>query len=471
MNRNLNHIYREISRQEITTVNSIQNGGFETNTFSGWGTIGDTSIETDELGVSPSEGNFQALIKTGASDSGNSVRDSDLEEFLDLTPGVLDLLGNGDVTEGSAIKQTFTADAGDILTLDWNFLTNQATPNETFNDFAFVSLTPLTLELADTTSPLFVETLVPDFSEETGYETISIGIAESGTYTLSFGVVDVGDETVDSGLLVDNVEISTGMDFEFDIEINFTDDSFTPSQQAVFEDAASRWEEIIIADLPEVFVPGFGLVDDIVIDASAFFIDGPLSILAQAGPTVLRSDSFLPARGIMEFDSADLEFLEEEGLLDAVILHEIAHALGLGTIWEDLDLLTDVGSPDPRFVGAGATAEYNDIFGVNELSVPVEADFGPGTALSHWDEEVFDNELMTGFINFGENPLSRITAASMGDLGYEVNVDAADAYTPPGIGIVPSETVGWITAMDLEVDFVNPIVGHDIALDINPEFV
>ena len=160
----------------------------------------------------------------------------------------------------------------------------------------------------------------------------------------------------------------------------------------------------------------------------------------------------------MQFDSADLEFLEDSGLLEDVILHEMDHVIGFGTIWDELDLLTGAGSSNPRFIGEGATTEYNDIFGVSESGVPVEADFGPGTALSHWDEDVFGNELMTGFINFGENPLSRVTAASMGDLGYEVNVDAADAYTPPGIGERSPETVGRIITMNTEdMEFVDPI--------------
>lgn len=278
----------------------------------------------------------------------------------------------------------------------------------------------------------------------------------SGFYDLSLTVNDDGGE-----------------DTEYDIDVIFIDDSLNPDQQEVFEDAASRWEEIITGDVPDVVVPGFGFVDDIAIDASAPFIDGPGGILGQAGPTVLRAGSFLPARGIMQFDSADLEFLEEEGLFDDVILHEMAHVIGFGTIWQEKNLLTGIGTPDPRFVGEGATDEYNNIFGVSESGVPVEADFGPGTALSHWDEDLFGNELMTGFINFGENPLSRITAASMGDLDYEVNVDAADAYTPPGIGVSPGEIVGRILAMeDLERTFVKPgVVGHDIALDIEPKFV
>lgn len=453
----------------------VKNGNFETETFSDWRTIGNNSIETNELGIDPSEGTYQALISNGAGNSGNAVSDGDLETFLGLAPGIFDNLGNGDVTEGSAIKQTFTLEAGDVLTFDWNFLTNEEATSE--SDFAFFSLTSLTTELADADSPSLIETSTEDFSLETGYQTTSIGISESGTYTLSLGVVDVGDDSVDSALLVDDIQIGfddevTNPDSEFDIEFNFLDDNLTPAQREVFEDAANRWSEIIVGDLPDVVFEDLGLVDDLLIDAGISPIDGSGGILGQAGPTIVRTDSFLPARGIMEFDIADVEDLETQGLLDEVILHEMGHVLGIGTIWEPLDLLTDTESNDPRFIGTGATEEYNAIFGVDEFGVPVEADGGLGTALGHWDEEVFDNELMTGFINFGDNPLSRVTAASAGDLGYEVNVDAADIYVPPSIAESTTESVSHLPVMNnTELQFVDPVAGDNNAISSELEFV
>lgn len=222
---------------------------------------------------------------------------------------------------------------------------------------------------------------------------------------------------------------------EFHIEVEFPDDTLSPEQQAVFLTAAARWSEIILGDVPDVDVAGFGLVDDVVIVASGPLIDGPDGILGQAGPTHLRSGTFLPAAGIMQFDSADIDELIEEGQFDEVILHEMGHVLGIGTIWEDLGLITGVGTSNAQFLGASAVQAYRDIFGVTATSVPVESNLGGGgTLYSHWDEATFDNELMTGFLNGGvENPISRITVGQMADLGYDVNMLAADEYAPPAL--------------------------------------
>ena len=65
--------------------------------------------------------------------------------------------------------------------------------------------------------------------------------------------------------------------------------------------------------------------------------------------------------------------------------------------------------------------------------VPVENTGGPGTADGHWRETVFRNELMSGFIAAPGNPLSRMTVASLGDLGYKVDLDAAEPYTLPNL--------------------------------------
>ena len=62
--------------------------------------------------------------------------------------------------------------------------------------------------------------------------------------------------------------------------------------------------------------------------------------------------------------------------------------------------------------------------------MPVEnEEGGPGSRDSHWRLTVFTNELMTSIpATAGANPLSRVTVASLGDLGYVVDEGGADAF-------------------------------------------
>jgi|GEM_PF-1494288 len=142
--------------------------------------------------------------------------DAELEGFLEQTPGTLDGLGNGDATEGAAIRQTFVGTAGQTVTLDWNFLTNEAVPNTLYNDFSFISILPLggTSTLADTNSRFPLLGNNTNFNRETGFNTFSYVLPADGPYTVGLGVVDVGDRVVNSGLLVDNVSVGNNGSFE-----------------------------------------------------------------------------------------------------------------------------------------------------------------------------------------------------------------------------------------------------------------
>jgi hypothetical protein len=222
-------------------------------------------------------------------------------------------------------------------------------------------------------------------------------------------------------------------------QITLSMSGMTTAQQAIFNQAAARWQSVIVGDLPNATYLG-QTVDDVLISASAVPIDGVNGILGQAGPDALRTGSRLPYHGIMQFDTADIAALQQQGTLLAVIMHEMGHVLGVGTIWSSLGLLQGAGTANPTFRGPQATAAYNQIFGTNATGVPVENTGGGGTRDSHWRESIFRNELMTGFLGPGViNPLSRITVASMADMGYTVNMAAADAYTRPA-GVVVSTT-------------------------------
>ena len=162
-------------------------------------------------------------------------------------------------------------------------------------------------------------------------------------------------------------------------QITLSMSGLTASQQAVFQQAAKRWQEIIVGDLPNATYRGLA-VDDILINASSASIDGVNGVLGQAWSDAFRSGSVLPYHGVMQFDSADVASMERSGLLQSVVLHEMGHVLGIGTIWGYRGLISGARTSNPIFVGAHATAAYNQMFGTSARGVPVESTGGAGTA-------------------------------------------------------------------------------------------
>lgn len=279
--------------------------------------------------------------------------------------------------------------------------------------------------------------------------TNAAGVATLGAWSLgptgvNTLVASVEGQTVvgEPLLFVATTNASTG----YDITIRYLGTP-TSSQLLAFAQAEVRWESLITGDVPDGPVnapagscgdnspPISETIDDLLIFATIQPIDGPGGILGQAGFCFARVAGDLPAVGAMFFDSEDLDVLEANGLLDEVALHEMGHVIGIGAVlWETQGLLADAvsgGGTDPHFTGVQAIAAFDAAGGTNYalgLKVPVEKDFGPGTADSHWRESVMGNELMTGLIDFGANPLSAITVRSLADQGYTVNPAAADAF-------------------------------------------
>lgn len=226
--------------------------------------------------------------------------------------------------------------------------------------------------------------------------------------------------------------------------------SGSASQVAAFTAAAARWQSIITAKLPNGLLnaadstcgsnspPISEVIDDVVILVTFAAIDGVGGVLGSAGPCYIRNSSKLPILGQMRFDVADLANMEANGTLNSVILHEMGHVLGIGTLWDFFPgLLLEPSWPsssgvDTRFTGENAIAGFNAIGGTTYTlggKVPVEnTQGGEGTRDSHWRESVLLNELMTGFIGGSNNPMSQLTVRSLQDIGYTVDVAQADAF-------------------------------------------
>lgn len=309
---------------------------------------------------------------------------------------------------------------------------------------------------------------VPCDADPSGLESASHPYAEDGHYVITFTATNENGSAEAKGFVTVHTEDTEN----FDIVVVFANDLLSPTQMDAFQAAADRWAEVITGDLPAgepgdvpadfscLGEPAFnGFIDDVVVSAAGIPIDGAGGTLARAGACVLRPEGTngdlqpLPLYGAMQFDIADLDMLETEGGLHSTILHEMGHVLGIGTLWLGNDLVDyepetancrdATFTVPPRFIGTNAVTAFESIGGSG--GVPVEDEFGPGTKCSHWDEEALGVELMTGFLNTGAmEPLSVITVGSLADLGYEVELDAADPFTvPAGLMAPASAPLGY----------------------------
>ena len=255
----------------------------------------------------------------------------------------------------------------------------------------------------------------------------------------------------------------------FDIEIVWVGNEPGGTYRMAFDSAVERWESIITSDvddeylywydlplnaddLDDLFENGsderiYGYVDDLRIYVQLTSVDGEGGLLGLAGVIFKRSPSNLPLLSAMILDTDDLDDFTTVAFQD-LVMHEIGHALGFGTVWEDLDLLKNPSldffgdpitpAPDTHFSGVKAISAFNSAGGASYTGakVPVEnEEGGSGTRDGHWRNSVIGpNELMDGFGDPAQttsDPLSLITIESMADLGYTVDVTQADSYMLP----------------------------------------
>lgn len=242
------------------------------------------------------------------------------------------------------------------------------------------------------------------------------------------------------------------------ITLNFSG-SMTPIEQQTFVDAANYWNSV---------VTGYDLVTDenglptphtLTITASIPTIDGLGGILGSAGPTgdlaYYDNDPYTPnptvarlyaATGAMQFDSDDVNWLVANNTFYGVVLHEMAHVLGIGTLWTYNNNVNGTfyqlyNDGSGQYTGPNALAHWQTEFNQPSATyVPVELGGGGGTANGHWNENDggggntgfvsnitgldFSNELMTGWAS-STFFVSTVTLGSLDDLGYQVDYSKA----------------------------------------------
>ena len=248
----------------------------------------------------------------------------------------------------------------------------------------------------------------------------------------------------------------------FNIDLIFSGDPINETQAAAFERAANYWMAVLAdTELTDVTLDTTPLgcgedtaeqrmasADDLVIVANVRQTNR--IGLAFGGVCRIRDQSGLPYVGRIIVSSEALGNLEQWAdaqstsgleLLESLILHEIGHVLGIGTLWRDF--IGGSSSDDPHFTGPLAIAAFDDAGGADYAGgakVPVEERIE-----AHWREDVFDGdeqaEVMTPTITIGAS-LSAITIQSLADLGYTVDVSLAHPYRLPGTDVVAGDVSG-----------------------------
>ena len=216
---------------------------------------------------------------------------------------------------------------------------------------------------------------------------------------------------------------------EFNIQVNFAGHNWTAKEQAIVKWAADFFSQVITADIRDDTDLNGHLVDDVAITMNISRIDGagnPLTgnILAQTGNMVVRdagtADQWLPLTDTITLDSTDLKNPTLAGTWDAIILHEMAHALGFsGFIFGQLGLMDN----SQHFTGSNTVAAYGGIVPLDSSASHWSDAFQPAGSLT-----VMTNELMTAtFVPGEETLLSDTTVAVLRDLGYAVQDPSAGA--------------------------------------------
>lgn len=220
----------------------------------------------------------------------------------------------------------------------------------------------------------------------------------------------------------------------FSIEFLFEGDVPQTVRNA-FTQAGRDWEQVFTSSLSTVatlqgnwcgvsFI-GPRTVSGLLIAVYVRPIDAVGQVLAQAGPCAIDAQGFVRF-GVVTMDSFDLTYVNPY----AVARHEIGHVLGIGTLWAMFGGYYDESTY--QYLKPEGLRGYAELGGEQGDMLRVENDGGSGTRFAHWEEDLFDAELMTGFVEeSGYMPISRISVGALQDLGYPVSTERAETFALP----------------------------------------
>ncbi len=224
------------------------NANFEgSNGLSGWTTSGTVVVESNSLtnsnlgALTSIEGTQHVLLRA------EGVANADIATALGVTAANLSAATtNNNATDGSYIQTQVYAKAGDVITVQYNFI-NAETQNfatGAYDDVAVAVVNGVITKLSDS-SDIADDGLNYDNNndiETTGWQTFTYVATADGYINLGFAIINAGDDTIDSYMMVDNVLIN-GQDprlATFDLNLNVD----------LVDTDGSEYLTVIISDFP-----------------------------------------------------------------------------------------------------------------------------------------------------------------------------------------------------------------------------
>ena len=247
---------------------------------------------------------------------------------------------------------------------------------------------------------------------------------------------------------------------DYNIDLKFVEGG-TSTQHDIVAKAAARWDAVIARGAQDIDYsqtpslacgPSASVATDVVDDLRIYVTIDSIDGAGDGGDNSIANGSWCGARafisvspaiwwetitGYIQFDEHDIGQLEQQGLLESVAVHKIAHVLGFDArLWDGHGHLKDpwrAANPDAdtHFDGYLAVAAFEAAGGAayQGARVPVEKGATARSPAVFWRESVFGDEIMTPILTGTVQPLSLITIESLADLGYGVDLSQADPFS------------------------------------------
>jgi predicted Zn-dependent protease len=242
-------------------------------------------------------------------------------------------------------------------------------------------------------------------------------------------------------------------------------------------DSFNKWDEVISGkpwvDYDLVIYVGYSALEDGVLGGATPTTISTLSSEFSFGTTFATAGYFqLNTSYLTSMRDNVVDEATNTTQLFTTALHEIGHIIGIGPLTFSSSSITskpvvayiDGLDSTTKYYYTGANAlqyykYYYPSYASGLVGIPIEDDGGGGTAMGHPEEGTMgttsendryingkfhpglQHELMTGWSDSGKYlPMSKITLGFLNDIGYGVDYDKADDFTPINPTPVPYPT-------------------------------